>query len=183
MPQRYQASSNSQTTSNQKSLDLEFYKKQALQKQKEHKKFLETLKKKLPKNLDYVVEETHEQVFEKIDCLSCANCCKTTGPLYTEKDIERISKHLRMKPADFEAKFLRVDEDNDKVLQNLPCFFLNEDNTCSIYDVRPKACREYPHTDRKKIYQINHLMLKNTVICPAAFSFLEKLTENLKNQR
>lgn len=164
-------------------MDLEFYKKQALQKQKEHKKFLETLKKKPPKNLDYVVEETHEQVFEKIDCLSCANCCKTTGPLYTEKDIERISKHLRLKPADFEAKFLRTDEDRDKVLQNLPCFFLNEDNTCSIYDVRPKACREYPHTDRKKIYQINHLMLKNTAICPAAFSFLEKLTENLKNQR
>lgn len=66
-----------------------------------------------------------------------------------KKDIERIAKHLRMKPADFEAKFLRTDEDNDKVLQSLPCFFLNEDNTCSIYEVRPKACREYPHTNRK----------------------------------
>jgi len=99
--------------------------------------------------------------------------------LYTEKDIERIAKHLRMKPADFEAKFLRIDEDNDKVLQNLPCFFLNEDNTCSIYEVRPKACREYPHTDRKKIYQINNLMLKNTVICPAAFTFVEKMMKNL----
>lgn len=156
-------------------MDLEFYKKQALQKQKEHRKFLENLKKKPPKNLDYLVEEIHEEVFEEIDCLKCANCCKTTGPLYTEKDIERISKFLRMKPVDFEAKFLRIDEDNDKVLQNLPCFFLNEDNTCNIYEVRPKACREYPHTDRKKIYQINHLMLKNTVICPAAFTFVEKM--------
>ena len=156
-------------------MDLEFYNKQALQKQKEHRKFLENLKKKPPKNLDYLVEEIHEEVFEEIDCLKCANCCKTTGPLYTEKDIERISKFLRMKPADFEAIFLRIDEDNDKVLQNLPCFFLNEDNTCNIYEVRPKACREYPHTDRKKIYQINHLMLKNTVICPAAFTFVEKM--------
>lgn len=160
-------------------MDLEFYKKQALQKQKEHKKFLDGLKKKPPKNLDYVVQETHEEVFEHIDCLQCANCCKTTGPLYTEKDIERIAKHLRMKPADFEAKFLRVDEDQDKVLQNLPCFFLNEDNTCSIYDVRPKACREYPHTDRKKIYQINSLMIKNTVICPAAYEFVERMMKNL----
>ena len=140
---------------------------------------MEEIKKKPPKNLDYLVQETHDEVFEKVDCLQCANSCKTTGPLYTEKDIERISKHLRMKQADFEAKFLRVDEDNDKVLQNLPCFFLNTDNTCSIYDVRPKACREYPHTDRKKIYQINDLMIKNTVICPAAFEFVESMMKNL----
>ena len=156
-------------------MDLDFHKNLALQKQKEHKKFLENLKKKPPKNLDYVVQETHEEVFEETDCLQCANCCKTTGPLYTEKDIERIAKHLRLKPVDFEAKFLLTDEDNDKVLQALPCWFLNEDNTCSIYEVRPKACREYPHTDRKKIYQINNLMLKNTVICPAAYSFVEKM--------
>jgi len=82
-------------------MDLEFYKNQALQKQKEHKKFLENLKKKPPKNLDYVVQEMHDEVFEEIDCLSCANCCKTTGPLYTEKDIERIAKHLRMKSSRF----------------------------------------------------------------------------------
>ena len=156
-------------------MDLELYKKQALQKQKEHRKFLEGLKKKLPKNLDYVVQEVHDEVFEEIDCLQCAHCCKTTGPLFTEKDIERISKHLRLKIADFESQFLRIDEDQDKVLQHLPCYFLNDDHTCSIYEVRPKACREYPHTDRKKIYQINHLMLKNTVICPAAFVFVEKM--------
>jgi hypothetical protein len=153
--------------------------KLAQQKNKEHKKFLETLKKKPPKNLDYITEEVHDEVFHEIDCLACANCCKTTGPLYTEKDIERIAKHLRMKIADFETKFLRVDEDNDKVLQNLPCHFLHSDNTCSIYEVRPKACREYPHTDRKKIYQINNLMLKNTVICPAAFLWVEKIMGKL----
>ena len=161
-------------------MDLEAYKNLAKQKQKEHKKFLDGLKKKPPKNLDYVAQETHEEVFEKMDCLQCANCCKTTGPLYTENDIVRISKHLRMKPFDFESKFLRVDEDRDKVLQSLPCFFLNSDNTCSIYDVRPKACREFPHTDRKKIYQINHLTIKNTVVCPAAYEFVERLQKNIQ---
>lgn len=165
-------------------MDLAFYKSQATLKQKDHKKVLDGLKKKPPKNLDYLVQETHDEVFEKIDCLQCANCCKTTGPLFTDKDSERIAKHLKMKIADFEQKFLRVDEDQDKVLQNLPCWFLNEDNTCSIYDVRPKACREFPHTDRKKIYQINHLTIKNTVICPAAFEFVEKIEAKLlKNKR
>ncbi|RNA63718.1 YkgJ family cysteine cluster protein [Chryseobacterium nematophagum] len=160
-------------------MDLESYREQAIKKQKEHKKLLDGLKKKPPKNLDYIVQKTHDDVFRDINCLQCANCCKTTGPLYTEKDIERIAKHLKMKAADFEAKFLRTDEDNDKVLQNLPCYFLNDDNTCSIYEVRPKACREYPHTDRKKIYQINNLMIKNTLICPAAFEFVERIKKNL----
>lgn len=160
-------------------MDLQKYKNLALKKQKEHKKFLDSLKKKPPKNLDYITQESHDIVFNEINCLDCANCCKTTGPLYTEKDIERIAKHLRMKPSDFEARYLRIDEDNDKVLQNLPCFFLNEDNTCSIYDVRPKACREYPHTDRKKVYQINNLTIKNTIICPAAFTWLEILSKKI----
>jgi len=164
-------------------MDLAFYKQQALAKNKEHQKFLAGLKKKPPRNLDYLAQEIHDEVFQKVDCLQCANCCKTTGPLFTEKDIERISKHFRMKPAEFEAKFLKTDEDQDKVLQNLPCWFLNEDNTCSIYEIRPKACREFPHTDRKKIYQINHLTVKNTVICPAAFEFVERMQEKvLKNK-
>lgn len=160
-------------------MDLDSYKKQAQTKQEEHRKFLDGIKKKPPKNLDYLVQDIHGEVFKEVNCLECANCCKTTGPLYTEKDIDRIAKHLRMKPADFEQKFLCVDEDNDKVLQNLPCFFLNEDNTCSIYEVRPKACKEYPHTDRKKIYQINHLTIKNTLICPAAYIFVEKIMKRI----
>lgn len=87
-----------------------------------------------------------------------------------------------MSPAAFELKFLRMDEDQDKVLRQLPCPFLGTDNFCSIYDVRPKACREFPHTDRKKIYQINHLTVKNTLICPAAYSFVEKLQQNLNKK-
>lgn len=160
-------------------IDLKKYKEKALQKQKEHRKLLDGLKKRPPKNLDYIVQKTHDEVFGEINCLHCANCCKTTGPLFTEKDIERISKHLKMKASDFEIQFLKIDEDNDKVLQSLPCFFLNSDNTCSIYGVRPKACKEYPHTDRKKIYQINHLTIKNATICPATYHFLEKLSKQI----
>ncbi len=71
-------------------MNLHDYREKALQKQKPHKKFLDQLKKKPPKNLDYLVQEVHEKVFQETDCLSCANCCKTTGPLFTEKDIENI---------------------------------------------------------------------------------------------
>lgn len=146
---------------------------------KAYQDFLNRLKKKPPKNLDYTVQETHEEVFEEINCLKCANCCKTTGPLWTEKDIERVAKHLRMKAADFELKYLRVDEDGDKVFQTLPCPFLDAENYCLIYEARPKACQEYPHTDRKKIYQISTIMLKNTEICPAVTLWFKKIKPRL----
>ena len=162
-------------------MNIDLYKQQAIQRHAEHRKFLDRLKRRAPKNLDYIVGDVHEEVFEEVNCLTCANCCKTTGPLFTPKDIERIAKHLRMKPADFEKTYLRTDEDQDKVLRNLPCIFLMEYNCCSIYDVRPKACREYPHTDHKKIYTINHLMLKNTKICPAAYVFVEKMMTKIKS--
>ncbi|MBF0779061.1 YkgJ family cysteine cluster protein [Streptococcus cuniculi] len=164
---------------NQTGIDIEYYKQLAQQKQGEHRKFLATLKKKAPKDLDKIVQQMHREVFEEIDCTACANCCRTLGPLFTEADITRIAKHFRMKLSVFEDLYLKVDEDGDKVFQAMPCPFLGEDNLCSIYDIRPKACREFPHTDCKKIYQINHLTLKNTLTCPAAYLFVEKLRERL----
>ena len=154
--------------------------KRAKDKHNENKKFFAKLKKKLPKNLDYVMQELHDAEFEKTDCLTCANCCKTTGPLFTDKDIARISKHFRQKPQQFIEQYLRIDEDNDYVLQTVPCTFLGADNYCSIYEVRPKACREFPHTDRKKFQQISNLTLKNVAMCPAAFNIVEEMKKGLR---
>lgn len=154
--------------------------KLAKEKQTENKKYFSKLKKRTPKNLDQVVHELHDAEFERTDCLSCANCCKTTSPIFTNKDIERIAKHLRMKVIDFHKQYLRRDEDDFYVLQSAPCSFLDEtDNTCSIYDVRPKACSEYPHTNRKKFIQLANLTIKNTEICPAAYNIVEALKEKL----
>jgi len=146
-----------------------------------HKKFLGKLKKKPPKDLDYLMRDLHEEEFENTDCLTCANCCKTTGPLFTNSDIERIAKYFKIKPQQFINQYLQIDEENDHVLKKVPCVFLGDDNYCSIYDVRPKACKEYPHTDRKKFYQINNLTLKNTHICPATFNIVEKMMKKIKH--
>jgi Fe-S-cluster containining protein len=154
--------------------------KLAKEKQKENKEFFKKLKKKPPKQLDYIMQELHEEEFERTDCLECANCCKTTGPLFTDKDIERIAKSFRQKPQQFIDQYLRIDEDNDYVLQSVPCTFLAADNYCLIYDVRPKACREFPHTDRKKFQQISNLTMKNVAICPAAYNIVEDMKKRLK---
>lgn len=151
----------------------------AREKNAENKKYFSKLKKKPPKNLDYAMQDLHHAEFKRTDCLECANCCKTTGPLFTAADIERISKHLKLKPQKFIETYLRVDEDHDHVLQQVPCTFLDSDNYCSIYDVRPKACKEFPHTDRKKFHQIDNLTLKNVAICPAAFRIVEEMKKRI----
>ena len=147
----------------------------AREKHSENKKFFTKLKKRPPKQLDRTMQILHDEEFEQTDCLQCANCCKTTGPLFTNIDIDRISRHLRLKPKQFIADYLQLDEEHDYVLKQVPCAFLGADNYCAIYDVRPKACREFPHTNRKKFQQISHLTLKNVAICPAAFNIVEKI--------
>lgn len=159
---------------------IECLPKEAANKHAENKRFFQKLKKRPPKDLDYLMQELHDEEFSRTDCLQCANCCKTTGPLFTNADVERIAKHFRMRPSAFIESYLRVDEDNDYVLQNVPCSFLGEDNYCSVYEVRPKACREFPHTNRKKFQQISDLTLKNTAICPAAFNIVEAMKERIK---
>jgi uncharacterized protein len=145
----------------------------------ENRKFLTKLKKKKPKNLDLLIHGLHEEVFEEIDCLQCANCCKSLGPRILEKDIERMSKPLKKKPADVISSYLRIDEDGDYVFKSMPCPFLLADNYCMIYEHRPKACREYPHTDRRKFHQILDLTFKNTTVCPAVVEIVERVKSEI----
>jgi Fe-S-cluster containining protein len=156
-------------------MNLDTFRKRADDKKTEHRKFLLGLKKKDAREVDAAFHEMHDEVFAEIDCLTCANCCKTTSPIFYQADIERAAKAVRLKPGDFIEKYLRIDEDKDYVLQSAPCPFLGPDNYCSIYNDRPKACREYPHTDRKKMVQIMELTAKNTQVCPAVFEMVERL--------
>jgi len=148
-------------------MDLEKSIRTAQDHYKENKKLIQDLKKKKPKNLDQVTADLHHEAFTRIDCLDCANCCKSISPIITDKDIQRIARHLKMKPSNFVDTYLNLDHEHDYVFKNQPCPFLGLDNYCSIYSVRPKACAEYPHTDRKKFVQLLNLSLKNTSICPA----------------
>ena len=138
-------------------------------------KRIKSLKKLRKGDVDNLIHSLHEEAFEDIDCLKCANCCKTTGPLFTTKDIDRISHFLGLKAAEFIQKYLRIDEDHDYVLNTLPCPFLGSDNYCQIYEVRPKACREYPHTDRVNQLGILSKTKKNALICPAVARIIENI--------
>ena len=161
-------------------MDLEGHKEQLKLKLRENIKFFKRLKRMRPKVLDQMIHPIHEEVFSCTDCLKCGNCCKTTSPLFTDKDISRIAKYLRIKPSAVVSQYLKIDEDRFYVLKNAPCTFLGDDNYCSIYDARPKACREYPHTDRVKQSQLLKITEKNVEVCPAVFEIVEKLKKELE---
>jgi len=55
------------------------------------------------------------------------------------------------------------------------CSFLKDDNFCRVYGARPKACREYPYTNSKKIHQLFDLTIKNSFTCPAVYEIVDKL--------
>jgi Fe-S-cluster containining protein len=136
--------------------------------------FFKKNKKRL-KSMDSEVHNLHNSFSEKYDCLQCGNCCRTLGPRITEKDIDKIAKALRCKPSEIIEKYIRKDEDNDFVFKSMPCPFLMPDNYCQIYQSRPKACREYPHTNRKNFYQIYMLSVKNASTCPIVYEILEHI--------
>ena len=145
------------------------------------KQTIAALKKMRKGDADKLIHGLHEEAFEKIDCLACANCCTTTGPLLTDKDINRISKYLKLKPVQFIDEYLKIDEDNDYVFKSMPCPFLGADNYCSIYEDRPKACREYPHTDRVNQQGILSITRKNVTLCPAVAQIFVQIEESKKS--
>jgi uncharacterized protein len=160
-------------------IDLKAEKEKALKLKKEQRKFLDRIKKNPPRDLDQRAIAADEAVFSKLDCLECANCCKTISPIFTSKDVERIAGSLGTSPGKFMQTYLRIDEDQDMVLQSSPCPFLEADNKCRIYEDRPKACREYPHTGQRKFQQHIEITKKNVLVCPAAFRVVEELRKAL----
>ena len=142
---------------------------------KSNAKWLQQVKRLQDRDVDNLFHEAHYKVFEEIDCLKCANCCKTTSPIFRDVDINRLSKRLKTNPSQFIANYLHMDNEGDYVLNSSPCVFLQEDNKCEVYEDRPLACREYPHTNRKKVKQILSLTLKNTEVCPAVARIFSKI--------
>jgi Fe-S-cluster containining protein len=153
-------------------IQLDNWKKQATEHQKQYKQFLKKAdKNKVLKQLPAL----HEEAFEKIDCLSCGNCCKNHSPRFKTTDIRRISKHLKMKESSFIDTYLKLDNEGDYVVKRSPCPFLGSDNYCSIYEERPGDCARFPYTDEDVLLKRPQLTQINSIVCPAVFYVLEKL--------
>lgn len=152
--------------------DLINWEKKSAENQKKYRDFLKRANKN---KVLQQLPDLHEEAFEKIDCLKCANCCRNFSPRFKTPDIKRIAKHLKMKEGAFIETYLRLDEDGDYVTKSSPCPFLGEDNYCTIYDQRPSDCHRFPYTDEDVLLKRPAITLKNSTFCPIVYYVLEKL--------
>lgn len=161
-------------------MDLENFRIKSKSEYLSHKRVKGKLAKLKSKVLDAKFNEAHVEKFKETDCLSCANCCKTTSPIFLQSDIDRLARHFRMKSSEFIDQYLIRDEDGDNVLKSSPCPFLDENNACFVYEERPKACREYPHTNRKNMHGILNLTLNNTQVCPVVHKIFQDFNKEFR---
>lgn len=165
--------------------NLRSFKQKVRYNKKAFKRFLGKIEKKPPRGVDQLAERLDKEVWKEVDCLTCANCCKTMSPTFTETDIKRISKHLSMTPAAFKEKWLWFDKkEGDWMNKSQPCQFLDlKTNMCSIYEVRPTDCAGFPHLKKKKLVEYIHVHQQNVEYCPATYRWVEKMMEATGHQQ
>ena len=158
-------------------VNLRSFRMKARHNKRKFRRFLTALEKNAPRKLDAAASLSDQAVWQEVDCLSCANCCKTMSPTYTVKDIKRISAHLKMTPLQFKEKWLYLDKrEGDWMNKSQPCQFLNlADNKCSIYEVRPADCAGFPHHTKKRMTDYMHVYKQNVEYCPATYKMVERM--------
>jgi uncharacterized protein len=157
-------------------VNLRSFKQKVRYNKKAFRSFLNKILKNQPRGLDKLTTALEPEVWKEIDCLSCANCCKTMSPTFTKKDIKRISQHFGQTPEAFTKQWLRKDRIGDMLNKTEPCQFLNlQDNKCSIYEIRPLDCSGFPHLPRKKMVDYMHVHKQNIEYCPATYKLVEKM--------
>ena len=57
---------------------------------------------------------------EAIDCQACANCCREATVRITERDIDRLSKFLRVKRARFVEDYCEESAEEGLILKRTP---------------------------------------------------------------
>lgn len=116
-----------------KELDLLSFQKESKSTLPARRKLRQRLRKVKSKELNLQFGVLQKKVFSGLDCLTCANCCKTTSPILLHTDIDRLVKIFRIKSSAFIGDYLRWDKEGDYVLDFSPCPFLGGDDKCLVY--------------------------------------------------
>lgn len=118
-----------------------------------------------------------EEVQAQIDCLACANCCRVATAKLLDRDVERLARHFRLSPEKFKREFTEISEEEGLILRRDPergCVFLSG-NECTVYDVRPASCEDFPHMVRgagsipSRMWQF----IDRACYCPIVYNTLE----------
>lgn len=163
-------------------MDIKKFRITAARKKKSLSVFLDKFDEIVPEDMPALVINAEASVWNKVNCMECANCCKTMTPTFRKADIDRIAAHLDMKPQEFKDRWLLKEEDTgDWVNKTQPCQFLVK-NKCSIYDVRPRDCAEFPHHNKKPFDAYNDTFKNNLIHCPATLTLVAHLKKVVEKE-
>lgn len=161
--------------------DLVQIRLQGEKKRPENERFRRFLKSR--DHSDRILRRTAEAIEEQIDCTQCANCCRVATVTVNERDIERLSRFLRISPAKFIAGYTMESPEEGRILRRddaAGCVFLSG-NDCTVYDDRPDTCRKFPHLVRgagsiaSRMWQF----IDRACYCPIVYNSLEAFKEDL----
>lgn len=133
---------------------------------------------------DRILRRIAEGIEEQIDCTQCANCCRVATAVVTERDVERLARALRVKPAKFLADYTDESPDEGRILKRSDesgCIFLSG-NSCTVYEARPDSCQKFPHVVRgagsiaSRMWQL----ADRACYCPIVYNSLEAFKQELK---
>jgi Fe-S-cluster containining protein len=132
---------------------------------------------------DRILRRIAEAVEEQIDCTQCANCCRVATAKVTKRDLERLARYLRIKPARVMADYTMPSEEEGRVLQRsneTGCVFL-DGNTCTVYDARPESCQKFPHVVRGNGSIASRMweFVDRACYCPIVYNSLEAFKKEL----
>ncbi|MFN3324132.1 MAG: YkgJ family cysteine cluster protein [Bryobacteraceae bacterium] len=116
------------------------------------------------------------EIEEQIDCTVCANCCKVATVRITERDVEKLSRYLRLKPAQFLRDYTQENEEEGLILRRSEsgCIFL-DGASCTVYEARPHNCEYFPHVVRGEGSLVSRMwqMIDRASYCPIVYNTLE----------
>jgi Fe-S-cluster containining protein len=138
----------------------------------ENSKFRSWLKQYAPDDIDDLVKTSSQKYFALVDCVQCANCCRSLQTEFKKSDLHTIAKTLEQSIKAFEKQFMS----EGKV--NPPCPML-DGKLCSIDENRPDVCRSYPHLEQPEFTSRLISVIDNVAICPIAFDAFEELKAKL----
>jgi Fe-S-cluster containining protein len=146
-------------------------------------RFLRGLTHRKLRGLDAKASSLTKDAYQKIDCLKCANCCKTMQPTWKKTEVKRVAQHLGMTYEEYFDKYLYMDK-GDITNKKAPCQHLGKDNMCSIYNIRPDDCKGFPHTQKRdfKLY-ISETHIQNIDHCPITFHVVEGIFKEVMKQK
>ena len=171
--------------SSMKKIDVAYYTRRANAKKKTLAADLKKIVKKNPKGLLADVKSATESTWKEVSCVACGHCCMEMTPTWKKSEIKRVAAHFGMTSAQYYEKYLYTEEKTGDIMNDsTPCqHFDKKKGLCTIYEIRPSDCAEFPHFHRKDFKdQVEEVFIPNMARCPATLVMVEKLNEIMRQK-